>query len=78
MAGNNFHVFGAVWSPAKADAILLVYANAVLTLSVTFRLLQTIARRRNQKRQTRGVVDHIKLANRDFFEGTPLCWTDTL
>ncbi len=48
MIVNDFYVINVVPMPHKADSILVVDANAVLTLPTAFEFLQAITRRRFQ------------------------------
>lgn len=57
-----FHVFRMVVVPNKADAVLIVYAYAVLAFSVTVQRLQAIAGRTGQISQFGCVVQHLQLS----------------
>src|ERR1041385_4415998 len=50
--------------PAKANAPLFVYANAMLALAIFTQRLQPIAGWHTQKIQTRSAVDQVQLALR--------------
>lgn len=57
MIVHDFHVSGLTLCPHKADAILIVDANAVLPLPVAFERLQMIAGQRGQILQSFGFVE---------------------
>jgi hypothetical protein len=50
--------------PSKADAILIVDSDRVLTPAVSSQLLQTISRRNAERLKRWRVVDHGKLSAR--------------
>ena len=51
---------------AEADTILLIDTNAVLSLSIAAKLLQTIGGRNTQIFQTGGVIEHDQFAKGNF------------
>ena len=69
MIVNDFNVMKAVTIDHKADAILIVDPNAVLSLAITMEQLQMIRRRDSQILQTSRIVDHNQLAERDTLNG---------
>jgi hypothetical protein len=64
MIVHNFHVGWAFIRPAEANPKLVVYSNAVLTLTLTLQRLQTIAGRRTQKLQSMCCIKLRQLPNR--------------
>ena len=61
---DNLNIGRAAIGPDKADAELIVDANAVLTHPFTFERLQPITRRRAQKIQCLGGIELRQLAFR--------------
>ena len=51
---------------AEADTILLIDTNAVLSLAIAAKLLQTIGGRNSQIFQTGGVIEHDQFAKGNF------------
>src|SRR2546427_8750331 len=62
---HNLHVRRTFLSPSEANAELVVYANAVLTLTFALQRLQVIARWRAQKIQSMSCIKLRQLPNRD-------------
>ncbi len=61
---DNLNFVCAALGPHEADAPLLVDPDALLTLSVTSKLLQTIPWNRLQIREARSVANHLKFPHR--------------
>ena len=64
MIVDNLNFVGAALSPHEADAPLLVDPDAVLTRSVTSKVLQTIPWNRLQVREARSIANHLKFPHR--------------
>ena len=64
MIVDNLNFVGAALGPHETDAPLLVDPDAVLALSVTSKLLQTIPWNRLQVREARSVANHFKSPHR--------------
>lgn len=64
MIVDNLNFVGAALGPHETDAPLLVDPDAVLALSVTSKLLQTIPWNRLQVREARSVFNHLKFPHR--------------
>ena len=58
--------YGVFAFQAEADTILLIDTNAVLSLSIAAKLLQTIGGRNTQIFQTGGVIEHDQFAKGNF------------
>lgn len=56
MVVNDLDILGAIRSPCKTYAPLVIDANAVLTLAFATQRLQTIARRRAQEPKRLGGI----------------------
>ncbi len=61
MIVDDLHILGASGSPAKTESPLIVYANAVLTLSITLQGFKSITGRRPQKIQRRCTIQQNSL-----------------
>src|SRR5271167_3330501 len=61
---RNLHVVGVSVAPHKTDTPLVVDAYAVLSRTVTFQLMKSVARRHFQIHQTFGRVQHQQLSSR--------------
>jgi hypothetical protein len=59
---NNFNIAGIAACPDKANAPLVIDANAVLAFSVTLQSLKPVVWRYAQIIQPRGPVKHLQLA----------------
>jgi len=58
MVIRDFDFECIVTTPHKADPILIVDSNAVLSLAIAAQLFQSIARRTFQIVQSRGSIEH--------------------
>lgn len=65
MIVNNLNLFRTEISPPKANSILVIDSNTVLTLAIAPQGLQTVARRRPQIRQFGRSVHQIHFASGD-------------
>lgn len=65
MVVDDLNVLSAAIRPGKADAVLIVDANAVLTASVAGQRLQPVSRERRQVAKLLGGVQLLELSLRD-------------
>ena len=65
MIVDDFYVERIGSSPAETHSPLVVYANAMLTVSAAFEFLQSVGRRHAQVVEVLRTVKHIQLAKRN-------------
>ena len=65
MVVHDFNIVGVCANPPKADAPLLVHANAPLSRAIAAELFQPVSRRRAQIIQRDGRVDLPELSQRN-------------
>jgi len=61
---NDFDFIGMPLAPGKANAPLIVDTDAVLTVTITLKLLKPIARQGRKCAQIGGSVEHIQFSQR--------------
>jgi hypothetical protein len=61
---DNFNIFGFIIAPLETNPILVVYANAVLTRTITGQFFQMIAGRNSQVVQIFGRIQKVQSAPR--------------
>jgi hypothetical protein len=71
MIVGYLNFMGMPVGPAKANAILVIDPDRVLTFSIALQLLQLVTRRRLQVMKTGRRMDHKKLAPRNPLETAP-------
>jgi hypothetical protein len=74
----NFNIKGISGCPRKTHTPLFVNTNAVLTCTVSFEYLQTVARRRPQKLKSRRRIQLGQLPLSDSADGPPAAWAPPL
>lgn len=78
MVVNYLHILGALRSPHKANSPLIVNANAVLTLPISFQSLELVARRRAQVIKNRRPIKLLQLSKRRTLDIDPATYTSAL
>ncbi len=58
---RDLYIEGVTFSPLKADAPLIIDANAVLSRSILCQFFQPIRRRDSQVLKRYGIIDHSQL-----------------
>src|SRR3546814_14801535 len=71
MIVGYFDIVGMSARPAKANAVLVINPNRVLTFSIALQLLQLVARRRLQVMKAGRRLDHEKLAPGNTLHAAP-------
>jgi hypothetical protein len=64
---DDFYLVGAAVAPDETDSPLLVNSNAVLAVTISFELLQTVPGETHQIVQLLGRIQHLQL-----LQGSPL------
>ena len=78
MVVNYLHILGALRTPDKANSPLIVDADAVLPLSISFQSFQLIAWRRAQVIKNRGPIKLLQLSKRRALNIDPATHTSAL
>lgn len=65
MVVNDFYTLRMALSPFEADSPLVIYTDAVLSLSPACKTLQSIRRRHTQVLYIRTAIQHPQLSERD-------------
>jgi hypothetical protein len=71
MVVDDLDVEGISGTPAEADPPLLIHADAVLPLTITFELLQPVSGRNAQITQDRRSVEHPEFPKRNTLDPRP-------
>jgi hypothetical protein len=62
MVIDDFHVVGVTVNPSKADAPLIVDADAVLAFSAALECFKTVGRRNSQILKREGIAEYAQFA----------------
>lgn len=72
MVIDDFNLIRAAVCPCKADAPLIIYANAPLALAVAGQLFQSVPRRHSKVIERTSSIEVRQLSGQNVFECTPL------
>ena len=71
MVVRNLHFMGSIRLPDKADAVLIIYSDAVLAHSISLERLQPVSRRYPQVNQVDARFNLVELTESDLLDRRP-------